>query len=46
MLYSIENRDDLEKLDELISLQNQKKALRLQNELEKQNFHENMKKNT
>ena len=38
MLHSIENRDDLEKLNELVSLQNQVKVLNLQHELEKQNF--------
>ena len=30
MLYSIKNRDDLEKLEELTSLQNQVEELRLQ----------------
>ena len=44
MLYSIEDREDLEKLDELASLQNQVKAVRLQDKLGKQNFHEDMKK--
>ena len=44
MLYSIKNRDDLEKLNELISLQNQVKALRLQYKLGKQNFPEDLKK--
>ena len=36
MLYYIKDRDDLEKLNELASLQSQVKALRLQNELGKQ----------
>ena len=44
MLYSIKNVDDLENLNELASLQNQVKAVRLQDKLGKQNFHENMKK--
>ena len=43
-MYSIENRDDLEKLNVLNSLQNQVKALRLRNELVKRNFPEDMKK--
>ena len=44
MLCPIENREYLEELDELISLQNQVKALRLQDGLGKQIFHEDMKK--
>ena len=44
MLYSIKNREDLEKLKELATLQNQVKAVRLQDKLVKQNFHEDMKK--
>ena len=44
MLYSIKNVEDLENLTELVSLENQVKAIRLQDELGKQNFHENMKK--
>ena len=44
MLYSIENRDGLEKLEELVSLNNQVKGLRLQDKLGKQNFHEDLKK--
>ena len=36
--------DDLEKLEELASLQNQVKEVRLQYKLVKQNFHEDMKK--
>ena len=44
MLYSIENREDLEKLNELVSLENQVKVVRLKDKLGKQNFHENMKK--
>ena len=44
MLYSIKDREDLENLDELISLQDQIKVVRLQDKLGKQNFHEDMKK--
>ena len=44
MLYAIKNNDDLENLNELVSLENQVKAVRLQDKLGKQNFHENLKK--
>ena len=44
MLYAIKNVDDLESLEELASLQNPVKAARLQDDLGKQNFHDNMKK--
>ena len=44
MLYSIKNKQELEKLNELVSLQDQVKAARLQDKLGKQNFHEDMKK--
>ena len=44
MLFPIKNREDLEKLNELASLQNQVKAVRLQDKLGEQNFHEDMKK--
>ena len=44
MLYSIKDREDLEKLKELVSLQNQVKAVRLQEKRGKQNFHEDLKK--
>ena len=44
MLYSIKDREDLENLNELVSLQNQLKTVRLQDKLAKQNFHEDMKK--
>ena len=40
MLYAIKNIVDLEKLEELASLQHQVKDLRLQNRLGHQNFHE------
>ena len=44
MLYSIKDREDLQNLNELVSLQSQVKAVRLQDKLGKQNFHEDMKK--
>ena len=43
MLYSIKNREDLEKLNELASLQNQVKTVGLQDKLGKHIFHEDMK---
>ena len=44
MLYSIKDREDLKNLNELVSLHSQVKAVRLQDKLGKQNFHEVMKK--
>ena len=44
MLFPIKDREDLENLNELVSLQDQVKAVRLQDKLGKQNFHEDMKK--
>ena len=44
MLYAIKNREDLEKLEDLVSLQNQVKVVRLQDKLGEQNFHENIEK--
>ena len=44
MLYSIKDREDLENLEELVSLENQVKEVRLQAKLGEQNFHEDMKK--
>ena len=44
MLFPIKGREDLEKLNELVSLQDQVKVVRLQDKFGKQNFHENMKK--
>ena len=44
MLYSIKNREDLGKLEELALLQNQVEEVRLQDKLGKQNFHEILKK--
>ena len=44
MLFAINNREDLDKLEELASLQDQVKVDRLQDKLGIQNFHEDMKK--
>ena len=44
MLYSIKNIEDLEKLNEAISLQKQVQEVRLQNKLGEQNYHEDIKK--
>ena len=44
MLYSIKNVEDLEKLNEAISLQKQVQEIRLQNKLGDQNYHENINK--
>ena len=44
MLHAIKNVDNLENLNELASLQNQVKAVRLQDKLGEQSFHEDMKK--
>ena len=44
MLYSIKDREDLENLEELASLENQVKVVKLQDKLGKQNFYEDMKK--
>ena len=44
MLYSIKDREDLENLEELVSLQDQVKIAKLQDKLGEQNFHEDMKK--
>ena len=44
MLYRIKNVEDLKDLNELVSLESQLKAVRLQDKLGKQNFHEDMKK--
>ena len=46
MLYSIKNIEELEKLNELASLQNQVKVVGLQDKLDKQNFHEDIKKSS
>ena len=44
MLYSIKDREDLENLEELVSLQDQIKVDRLQDKHGKQNFHDNREK--
>ena len=44
MLYSINDREELEKLEELASLQSQGKDVILQDKLGKKNFHEDRKK--
>ena len=44
MLFPIKDREDLEKLEELASLQDQVKVVKLQDKLGEQNFHENIKK--
>ena len=44
MMFAINNREDLDKLEELASLQDQVKVVRLQDKLGKQNFHADMKK--
>ena len=44
MMFAINNREDLKKLEELVSLQDQVKVVKLQDKLGEQNFHEDMKK--
>ena len=44
MLFPIRNMTDLQNLNEAVSLQNQVKVIRLQDNLGKQNFHEDMTK--
>ena len=44
MLFPIKNKEDLEKLEELASLQNQVNEVRLQDMLGEQNYHEDSKK--
>ena len=44
MLYPIINREDLQKLDEAVSLKNQVNEVRLQDKLGDQNYHEDAKK--
>ena len=44
MLYSNKDREDSEKLEELVLLESQVKAVRLKDKLSKQNFYEDMKK--
>ena len=42
MMFPIKNVEDLQNLNEAVSLRNQVKVVRLQNKLGKQNFHENL----
>ena len=44
MFISIKDREDLENLNGLVSLENQVQAVRLQGKLAKQNFHKDLKK--
>ena len=44
MLFPIKDRDDLEKLIELILLKDQVKEVRFQDKLGEQNYHEDAKK--
>ena len=44
MLFPINNREDLQILNELVSLQNQVNEVRLQDRLGEQNYHEDSKK--
>ena len=44
MLYSIKDREDLEHLEKIVSLEKQVKVVRLQDKLGRQIFHEDMKK--
>ena len=43
-MYSIDNREESEKVEELTSLQNQVEEVRLQGRLGKQNYHQNTTK--
>ena len=44
MIFSIKDREDLQKINELISLKNQVQEVRLQDKLGEQNYHEDAKK--
>ena len=44
MLYPINNREDLQKLNDAVLLQNQVQEVRLQNKLGDQNYHEDINK--
>ena len=44
MLYPIKHVEDIQQLNELVSLESQVKAVRLQDKLGEQNFHEDMEK--
>ena len=43
MMFPIRNVEDLQNLNEAVSLQNQVKVVRLQDKLGKQNFHEDLR---
>ena len=43
MLFAVNNREDSENLNKLVSLQDQVKAVRIQDKLGRQHFHEDMK---
>ena len=43
-MFPIRNKEDLQNLNEAVSLQNQVKVVRLQDKFGKQNFHEDMAK--
>ena len=44
MMFPIKNVEELQSLNEAVSLQNQVKAVRLQDKLGQQNYHEDAKK--
>ena len=44
MMFPIRNVEDLQNLNEAVSLQNEVKVVRLQDKLGEQNFHEDMTK--
>ena len=44
MMFPIKDREDLQKLNDLISLKNQVQEVRLQDKLGEQNYHEDAKK--
>ena len=44
MVYSVKKREDLENLNELVSIQKQAKEVRIEDKLGKQNLYGNMKK--
>ena len=43
-MFTIKNLEDLQKINELVSLENQAKAVRLQDKLGEQNYHQKSKK--
>ena len=44
MLFPIKDREDLEKINELVSLQDQVKTVKLQDKLGEQNYHQKSEK--